>query len=424
MPTLPYINLGAAPLPLGPEYDRLELDFLKRRAVVADSVTPANNFNGAPEGLLSVARASGGGVFDADRKYVWGSASNTLRYDHDPVTGAARGILIEEQRTNLFTYSADFSNAVWAKTRSAVVADSAMAPDGTMSADLLREDTTASATHLMTRSMTVSASTAYAFSFFLKPAGRTEVAIQENIGGTAAIFDLTGGTASVVSGSATIQAVGEGWFRCTIAGVTGAGQTSLIAGIYLRAGGSSSYTGDGDSGVYVWGAQLEAGGFPTSYIPTAAAQVTRASENISINPAAFPYSNAEGTFVFDLERHAVLTSDSTYIVSRTAAGRFLYSTGADPLTSRAYDGTTILTGISTPLGSRFRWAIGWAGAQMRRAQTGSPGVASAAYDGAWGTGNITLGSNVGVSNGITRFRGLKFVPRLLSDPELLAAVAL
>ncbi|WP_156920677.1 phage head spike fiber domain-containing protein [Fundidesulfovibrio putealis] len=93
--------------------------------------------------LLSYTRASSATVTDSTGKLrIVGN--NKPRYDHDPLTGICKGLLIEEQRTNLLYPSEDFSNAAWTKTRATITANAAVAPDGTMTADKLVEDTTAS----------------------------------------------------------------------------------------------------------------------------------------------------------------------------------------------------------------------------------------------------------------------------------------
>ncbi len=66
------------------------------------------------------------------------------RFDFDPVTLAARGLLVEEQRTNLLTYSEQFDNAAWVKSGTTVTANAAAAPNGTVTADLVTANTSSS----------------------------------------------------------------------------------------------------------------------------------------------------------------------------------------------------------------------------------------------------------------------------------------
>jgi hypothetical protein len=204
------------------------------------------------------------------------------RFDYDPVTLAPKGLLIEEQRTNLFTYSEQFDNADWTKGNTSITANTVVAPDGTLTGDALVENT-ANTTHVVFQNKTVSAGT-FTASVYAKAAGRTKFQFSSISGGfPGATFDLTAATATVVGSttSASITSVGNGWFRCTATRTLAAGTDQCQ--IRLNdAAGASTYTGDGTSGIYIWGAQLEAGAFATSYIPTVASQVTRAADSASM----------------------------------------------------------------------------------------------------------------------------------------------
>lgn len=305
MPTLSYLNLGQAPLPLPAVYaladgqpSVLAIDFATGRALIRDAVTPANNFNGNAADILTVTRASEGSYFDASGTLQY-AAADTLRLDHDPVTGASLGVLVEEQRTNLFTYSEQFDNAVWGKERLSVSANAATAPDGTTTADKVVEDTTAANNHRMSVNISVASGAAHTVSFFFEAAERSLVVVRAETSNAAKGFDLAAGETYVspVSGDPTdakIVDVGGGIFRCDFTWTTSS--TSELFRIYMTADqGAISYDGDGSSGLYIWGAQLEAGAFATSYIPTEGSQVTRAADQISIATSAYPHSATVGT---------------------------------------------------------------------------------------------------------------------------------
>ena len=230
--------------------------------------------------------------------------SGVARFDSNPTTGESLGLLIEEQRTNLVTYSEQFDNAVWTKTNSTITANTIVAPDGTLTGDKLVENT-ANSTHQLATAATSSATSA-TFSFYAKPAERSEIIVQcytspANTGGTVQ-FNLLSKTVvsqtvistGTVSG-ASITDVGDGWVRCVVS-VTGTSSTNLVGVIYLVSG-TNTYTGNGYSGIYIWGAQLEAGSFPASYIKTEASQVTRAADAASMTGANFSswYRQDEGT---------------------------------------------------------------------------------------------------------------------------------
>lgn len=236
------------------------------------------------------------------------AAADTPRIDFDPVTGVCRGLLIEEQRTNLLTRSQEFDSAVWNKLSSVVASvNSGVAPDGTQTADFWREDTSTDF-HVMTQSpaATGSAGAVYTLSVFVKPAGRTRIVIRTDASGYGlgnALFDLSNFTVESVSGtasSASITNVGNGWARCSVT-CTATGSFTLVEFKLISVNESlqRSYTGDGVSGYFVWGAQLEAGAFPTSYIPTTSSQVTRSADSAVMTGENFSswYRQDEGTFL-------------------------------------------------------------------------------------------------------------------------------
>lgn len=228
-------------------------------------------------------------------------AVNTPRIDFDPVTGACLGLLIEMQRTNLVVRSQEFDNASWSKHGATVTANAIIAPDGTLSADTLVEDAS-TGVHETVQAATLVVSTQYALSVFAKAGSRAQVRVAGSGGGSwslfpQGVFDLLSGTVLSSSGdrSATIQSVGNGWYRCTVYGTatnTNAGITVGVANM-----GTSSYTGDGTSGIFIWGAQLEAGAFATSYIPTTSSQVTRSVDTAVMTGTNFSswYRQDEGT---------------------------------------------------------------------------------------------------------------------------------
>jgi hypothetical protein len=238
------------------------------------------------------------------------AASGEARFDHDPLTGESLGFLIEEQRTNLLQRSEEFDNAYWGKTRSSITPNIVVAPDGTLTGDKLVEDTTASNTHstFLAAAVTVAANTAHTVTAFFKAGERTRCGLNmfnsAFTNGVRSDINLSAGTVTTeILGTATsvstsISSVGNGWFRVSVTAIVDNSSTAINVQISLRdASGNASYTGDGYSGVYIWGAQLEVGAFPTSYIPTTTATVTRAADAASMTGTNFSswYRQDEGT---------------------------------------------------------------------------------------------------------------------------------
>jgi hypothetical protein len=232
------------------------------------------------------------------------------RFYHDPVTGESLGLLVEEQRTNLLLQSEDFSTT-WINARSTIDSNQVAAPDGSLTADKIVEDNSVNLTHLVRQDVTVSTNTVHTVSVYVKAAERSRVRVDFSDASTAAdtvfgLFDLSARTVSSSGAngngsltSASIQNVGNGWYRCIVTGKFNNTDTDGRVFLYLDNGTSISYTGDNTSGIYVWGAQLEAGSSATSYIPTTTATTTRAADVASITGTAFSswYRQDEGTIL-------------------------------------------------------------------------------------------------------------------------------
>jgi hypothetical protein len=149
------------------------------------------------------------------------------------------------------------------------------------------------------------------------------------INSTTTFFNVATGTVGNIGGAtvATITPVGNGWYRCSVT-LAQSGSAAFVIGL-ATANGTASYTGNGFAGVYIWGAQLEAGSFATSYIPTVASQVTRSADAASMTGTNFSswYRADEGTFYGEAAPNA-LTSDSRYIHVGDATNRFLFWSGS------------------------------------------------------------------------------------------------
>jgi len=219
------------------------------------------------------------------------------RFDYDPVTLQPRGLLIEEQRANLLTYSEQFDNAAWTKTGATITANSVVSPNGTTTADSLVEDTS-TGNHWVFQSLGSAA--AHSCSVYLKAGSRSWAALRITVTGPTvsyAYFNLSTGVVGTVAAglTASITSVGNGWYRCTISGTMSGSVPIVIAA--ASADNTISYTGDGSTALYLWGAQLEAGAFATSYIPTVASQVTRSADVAVIQGSNFSsfYNVNEGS---------------------------------------------------------------------------------------------------------------------------------
>ena len=257
------------------------------------------------------------------------AASGVARFDCNPVTRESLGLLIEESRTNLLTYSSAFDNAAWVKTAATITTAATVAPDGTQTAQLLVEDTTAAIEHRIRETNIVkTANQVLSYSAYVKPAGRYFVLFMEYSGsGLGTSFDVVNNqytdnapAAGWTRGQTTLTSVGNGWYRCTISGTTDINtiiNTRVqLSNVYPSTFNTPAYTGNGYSGIFIWGAQLEAGSFATSYIPTVASQVTRAADSASMTGTNFSswYNQSQGTIYTDVSNSNIGSGSSGWSV--------------------------------------------------------------------------------------------------------------
>jgi hypothetical protein len=259
------------------------------------------------------------------------AADNVARFDHNPITGESLGFLVEEIRTNLLLRSEEFDDAAWGKGNSTITANTIVSPAGTLTGDKLVEDGNNN-THLIIPASNISftSGTSYTQSIYAKAAERTFLQLRTTVTNTfSASFNLSTGVASEITANTTasVVAVGNGWYRCSITFTAPStlATTTVRFGSMLNAT-TQSYQGDGYSGVYIWGAQLEAGAFPTSYIPTVASQVTRAADAASMTGANFSqwYRQDEGTLYGEavVNTGSVITSAIFSIDNNSTTERF------------------------------------------------------------------------------------------------------
>jgi len=334
------------------------------------------------------------------------AAAGAPRFDHNPVTGESLGLLIEEQRTNLLLQSETFDSVVWSKTNVSVLGNSAISPDGTLSADKILE-TTANAEHTLFQQPAYAwaSGSKVCFSAYLKQGERRYAKLL--VGGSLVgwnaycAFDLqTGvsGTPSANSATATASMtdVGNGWYRCVVVATPSVSSTTVTIGsVYINnslGANDSSYQGNGFSGIYAWGAQLEAGAFATSYIPTVASQVTRAADSASITGSNFSswYTQGPGTLYIDL--NSIGTTNSKF------AGVFLYSSDNSALHSVANSGNN----------SAYTYTTGFALQVFLATTLTAPAKLAYAYE----TNNFAFASN-GALVGVDGLGNLPILNKLL-----------
>jgi len=390
--------------------------------------------------IITFSRASSATFFN--RSGVLSTATtNSPRFDYDPVTLIPRGILIEDQRTNLLTYSEQFDNAAWTKGLSSITADNTVSPDGQVTADKLVEDTSAGQ-HLARQTTSgLSSGSTLTLSVFLKAAERTTSQLYINDNATTnnrvqANFDLSAGTTSSASNVGTftgatssITSVGNGWYRCVLTGVA-TGVTSVQSRVII---GTTSYTGDGTSGIYIWGAQLEVGAFSTSYIPTVASTVTRSADVANINTLSPWFNSSEGTLFVEgtVVNNIVGTNARTYAAIGNVSSineRFnLEARSIGSTRARLYVGgsSTIATVNYNALGTNTKLAGAYGADGVTMCVAGlSPVTAATSL---FGTVTSLVLGNIFAQTSTTNINGylrrVIYYPRRLSNAELQSITA-
>ena len=301
------------------------------------SIIPTNG-----TGDLDVVRATTATYVDADG-LIKTAGINEPRFDYS--NGSCPSILVEPQRTNLLLRSEEFNdNNTWIKTASSnVLSNNTISPSGNLTACKLVEGTTDSQHRI--NQTTTSAIGTNTFSVFAKKAERDFIWLR--IGNYGAYFDLTNGDFSSISGgvTASIKSYPNGWYRCAIT------LTSTVANEIIRINvatsvGGITYLGDGTSGIYIWGAQLEAGSNATSYIPTTSATVTRNADVISKSGISDLIGQTEGTMFVEIDINTIeikgildISADigNFYRIRTASSGQFLfrYRTGGGTETTIA-----------------------------------------------------------------------------------------
>lgn len=218
--------------------------------------------------------------------------ANLPRFDYDPVALTCKGLLIEEARTNLFIQSQFQGNWTANAGTTTFLGTYVTSPDGTSNGRILN-DTSAAAAAYVFQGVSFTSGTVYTLSVYVKKGVSRYFALTSFTQSGRALFDLDNYSLSSVTGivtSATITNVGGGWYRCTATMTASAtGSNNLGFGDF-----EAGPTGDL---YYIWGAQVEAGAFATSYIPTTTLAVLRNADDVTMSGTNFTswYNASEGS---------------------------------------------------------------------------------------------------------------------------------
>ena len=263
-------------------------------------------------------------------------ASGIPRLDYYTSGGTAGcpALLVEPAATNLSFNSADFTaSGTWTSGANTISANvtATLDPAGTNTAEKIIP-TAVSTTHFISsvQSIAITSGTTYTLSVFAKAGGydflrvafSTEIMPASNRG---ASFNLTSGTVGDTQAGVTarIENYGNGWYRCSISRAATISATPSSPFFFNSQNSDSAtsvtFTGDGTSGAFLWGAQLETGSVATSYIPTTAGTGSRSADVISVSGAVSgSIGQTAGTAY--LEIVAVSGTNSGRVLSLTESG--------------------------------------------------------------------------------------------------------
>ena len=219
--------------------------------------------------------------------FIEGVNANIARFDYDPVTLVCKGLLIEELKINYLLGSQTFNNGWVAGTIQTVTLNAAVSPDGTLDASLV---TTPGGSGPTQEAVAGSASGNTASVYAKKYTGATnfnQFAIRNTTTATTLLrvsVNYDTGAIAYITGSsgASVQMLPNGWIRIILTVTAGISNTNVIR-FYVGSLGSSP----ANDAAYFYGAQLEAGAFATSYIPTTVAVATRNADVAVMTGANF-----------------------------------------------------------------------------------------------------------------------------------------
>jgi hypothetical protein len=247
---------------------------------------------------------------------IWGAqlveGSNALDYQKtetrlniprlDYSNGTCPSLLVEPQRTNTLFYSEQFDNAYWSKGNTSITVNAVNSPSGILNADKLVENS-ANSNHIVESLLFTSIGQPYTASIYFKKSERNYAFVGVFTSEIKQVFvNLTTGAVTNTVGtilSSNVETLDNGWFRVSLT-FTATAAVYAFYGISDN-GTNFSYQGDGTSGAFIWGAQLEAGSYPTSYIPTTSASVTRNADVVSKTGISSLIGQTEGTMFLDVD---------------------------------------------------------------------------------------------------------------------------
>jgi len=272
----------------------------------------------------------------------------------DYTDGGCPSLLLEPASINLITYSEDYSNAYWTKSGASVISGfSAPSVDSPLAAFKLVEDTSNGEHRIYGSERTVPSGVSATESFYIKANGRSAIRLSyygfnlfEPLFNfvTNTLISSTGGTTPTIK---SVHIVDD-WYRVSVSDIT---NQTVIRGVLslMKADNSFSYIGDGISGVYLFGSQIEQQSSATSYIPTPGTTISRTADSASKSGISSLINSSQGVLYFEGSALVDGGSDRTISLSdgtQNNALQLIYHATSKRVNFRWKVGNSIIVNIS------------------------------------------------------------------------------
>jgi hypothetical protein len=387
---------------------------------------------------ITFSRTTTGTYMDSDGLIKVASADEA-RFDHKYEDGniVSLGLLVEESRSNLLTYSNDFT--IWVKqtTGSGVVGvavtDATTSPDGANNSSKFYVDTAGGSFYSIYRSIGINSNTDYTYSVFVKQAESSVTALTvytgSNGGNQSVFYNLSNGTVTGITTSGTNTGISTAgiisypndWYRCHMT----FNVNESITVSYKLGNGTTTL----NEGIYIYGAQVEEGSFPTSYIPRPDnSTATRNPDSVTMTGNNFSdwYNQDEGTIYVSQKLKSIDTVDrnsAVYLINGGSGNDLFYNVKTGDTNIFVFgDGGTIYSRFgesSDSTDSTIAWAYDVSGDDFKAYYNGIEATNETSNNTPSATSHnqLELGATAGAKyNG--HISKLSYYPRRLSNSQL------
>lgn len=382
--------------------------------------------------LFNLTRAGAGGRFNSLGVFEMVPAGQP-RLDFDPVSLAMRGLQVEEQRTNLILQSGNLADAAWNKSNCAVTANAVRAPDGTITAGKVVGAAGVVASRFVASSAATASNTTVTGSIFVQAGEYTKFRLNlsnfssESRGvfidvATGSIYQTDASGSDFTNISGTVTNVGYGWYHCTVTALKGSVNT-VVRLVVDPKDNSGASAGDGVSGFYAWGGQLEIGSFRTSHIPTTSAQVTRPADLIQFKSLSPWFNAGTGTIYVEALAAAMPVTAPPHAFQvvdplNNNQFRLMQSISGEYAASVIADGTEVALLAQSATATVRKWAMVYALNDFALSVSGKPPVTDVSGGLPSGVDRGYIGTNSAGRYWNGHIRRVRFYPRRLTNQEL------